>query len=205
MAVNNTHDHNDHRSKQCTWDEKTVEWYAAEYGDHISNNLVITNIDLGANDILLDIGCGNGKAARLAAKICTTGKVIGIDPSAAMIRISQNITDEKYINLKFKAGCAEKIPVANKSFTKVIAINSLHHWQDYKKGLIEVGRVLRSNGSFVIGNDIVDGDTCGHGDGPLEKPQHIISVLDQAGFINISLEKYYNKETGIYLISSKKP
>ena len=62
MAVNNTHDHNDHRSKQCTWDEKTVEWYAAEYGDHISNNLVITNIDLGANDILLDIGCGNGKA-----------------------------------------------------------------------------------------------------------------------------------------------
>ena len=205
MAVNNTHDHSDHRSKQCTWDEKTAEWYAAEYGDHISNNLAITNIGLGANDILLDIGCGNGKAARLAAKICITGKVIGIDPSAAMIRISQNITDEKFINLKFKAGCAEKIPVANKSFTKVIAINSLHHWQDYKKGLIEVGRVLRPNGSFFIGNDIVDGDTCGHGDGPLEKPQHIISILDQAGFINISLEKYYNKETGIYLISSKKP
>ena len=205
MAVNKTHGHSDHRSKQYIWDEKTAEWYAAEYGDHISNNLAITNIGLGAKDILLDIGCGNGKAARLAAKICTTGKVIGIDPSAAMIRISQNITDEKFINLKFKAGCAEKIPGANKSFTKVIAINSLHHWQDYKKGLIEVGRVLCSDGSFFIGNDIVDGDTCGHGDGPLEKPQHIISILDQAGFINISLEKYYNEETGIHLISSKKP
>jgi SAM-dependent methyltransferase len=87
----------------------------------------------------------------------------------------------------------------------VTAINSLHHWQDYKKGLLEVDRVLRPNGSFFIANDIVDGDTCGHGDGPLEKPNHIISILDQAGFINISIKKYYNEKTGIYLISSKKP
>jgi len=77
--------------------------------------------------------------------------------------------------------------------------------EDYKKGLLEVDRVLRPDGSFFIANDIVDGDTCGHGDGPLEKPDHIISILDQAGFINISMQKYYNEETGIYLISSKKP
>ena len=114
-------------------------------------------------------------------------------------------TDRKLINLKFKKGCAEKIPVANKSFTKVIAINSLHHWQDYKKGLIEVGRILCPGGSFFISNDIVDGDTCGHGDGPLEKPEHIISIIQKTGFIDISLEKYYNEETGIYLIGSKKP
>ena len=135
MVVNKIHDHRENKSKQYTWDEKTAVWYTAEYGQHISNNLTINNIDLGSEDIVLDIGCGSGKAARLAAKICTNGKVIGIDPSAAMIRLSNNNTDGKLINLKFKKGCAEKIPVANKSFTKVIAINSLHHWQDYKKGL----------------------------------------------------------------------
>ena len=202
MALNKTHDHG---SKQYTWDKKTAVWYAAEYGDHISNNLAITNIILGAVDILLDIGCGNGKAARLAAEICTSGKVIGIDPTTAMIRIAQKTTDENYTNLEFRTGCAEKIPYPHESFSKAIAINSLHHWQDYKKGLLEVDRVLRPDGSFFIANDIVDGDTCGHGDGPLEKPDHIISILDQAGFINISMEKYYNEETGIYLISSKKP
>ena len=205
MAVNNTHDQSDHRSKQCTWDEKTAEWYAAEYGDHISNNLAITNIGLGAKDILLDIGCGNGKAARLAAGLCTSGKVIGIDPTTAMIRIARKTTDENYTNLEFRTGCAEKIPYPHESFSIAIAINSLHHWQDYKKGLLEVDRVLRPDGSFFIANDIVDGDTCGHGYGPLEKPDHIISILDQAGFINISMQKYYNEETGIYLISSKKP
>ena len=205
MVVNKIHDHRENKSKQYTWDEKTAVWYTAEYGQHISNNLTINNIDLGSKDIVLDIGCGSGKASRLAAKICTNGKVIGIDPSAAMIRLSNNNTDGKLINLKFKKGCAEKIPVANKSFTKVIAINSLHHWQDYKKGLIEVGRILCPGGSFFISNDIVDGDTCGHGDGPLEKPEHIISIIQKTGFIDISLEKYYNEETGIYLIGSKKP
>ena len=205
MAINKIHDHRENKSKQYTWDEKTAVWYTAEYGEHISNNLTINNIDLGSKDIVLDIGCGSGKAARLAAKICTNGKVIGIDPSAAMIRLSNNNTDGKLINLKFKKGCAEKIPVANKSFTKVIAINSLHHWQDYKKGLIEVVRILCPGGSFFISNDIVDGDTCGHGDGPLEKPEQIISIIQKTGFIDISLEKYYNEETGIYLIGSKKP
>ena len=205
MATNKIHDHRENKSKQYTWDEKTAVWYTAEYGQHISNNLTINNIDLGSEDIVLDIGCGSGKAARLAAKICTNGKVIGIDPSAAMIRLSNNNTDGKFINLKFNLGCAEKIPVADKSFTKVIAINSLHHWQDYKKGLIEVGRILCPGGSFFISNDIVDGDTCGHGDGPLEKPEHIISIIQKTGFIDISLEKYYNEETGIYLIGSKKP
>ena len=205
MAINKIHDHRENKSKQYTWDEKTAVWYTDEYGQHISNNLTINNIDLGSEDIVLDIGCGSGKAARLAAKICTNGKVIGIDPSAAMIRLSNNNTDGKLINLKFKKGCAEKIPVANKSFTKVIAINSLHHWQDYKKGLIEVVRILCPGGSFFISNDIVDGDTCGHGDGPLEKPEHIISIIQKTGFIDISLEKYYNEETGIYLIGSKKP
>ena len=205
MVVNKIHDHRENKSKQYTWDEKTAVWYTDEYGQHISNNLTINNIDLGSEDIVLDIGCGSGKAARLAAKICTNGKVIGIDPSATMIRLSNNNTDGKLINLKFKKGCAEKIPVANKSFTKVIAINSLHHWQDYKKGLIEVVRILCPGGSFFISNDIVDGDTCGHGDGPLEKPEHIISIIQKTGFIDISLEKYYNEETGIYLIGSKKP
>jgi len=205
MAVNKTHNHSDHGSKQHTWDKKTAVWYAAEYGDHISNNLAITNIILEAVDILLDIGCGNGKAARLAAEICTSGKVIGIDPTTAMIRIARKTTDENYTNLEFRTGCAEKIPYPHESFSIAIAINSLHHWQDYKKGLLEVDRVLRPDGSFFIANDIVDGDTCGHGYGPLEKPDHIISILDQAGFINISMQKYYNEETGIYLISSKKP
>ena len=190
MAINKIHDHRENKSKQYTWDEKTAVWYTAEYGQHISNNLTINNIDLGSEDIVLDIGCGSGKAARLAAKICTNGKVIGIDPSAAMIRLSNNNTDGKLINLKFKKGCAEKIPVANKSFTKVIAINSLHHWQDYKKGLIEVGRILCPGGSFFISNDIVDGDTCGHGDGPLEKPEHIISIIQKTGFIDISSVSY---------------
>ena len=205
MSVNPTQDHDDHGTGQFTWDDKTAEWYAAEYGDHISNDLTIVNIGLAPDDLLLDIGCGTGTAARLAAEICTAGKVVGIDPTAAMIRISREETDENYTNLKFMVGCAEKIPLADQSVTIATTINSLHHWEDYKKGLVEVARVLRPDGSFIIVNDIVDGDTFGHGYGPLEKPVHIISILEQAEFIDISLEKYNKEGAGIYLIRSKKP
>ena len=205
MFVKPTQGHDDHGAGQFTWDDKTAQWYAAEYGDHISNDLTIVNIGLAPDDLLLDIGCGTGTAARLAAEICTAGKVIGIDPTASMIRIAREGTDENYTNLEFRAGCAEKIPLAEQSVTIAITINSLHHWEDYKKGLVEVVRVLRPDGSFIIANDIVDGDNCGHGDGPLEKPEHIISTLEQAEFIDISLEKYNNEEAGIYLIRSKSP
>ena len=77
MALDKTHDHSDHRSKQYTWDKKTAVWYAAEYGDHISNNLAITNIGLGANDILLDIGCGNGKQPDWLPKYAQPVKSLG--------------------------------------------------------------------------------------------------------------------------------
>ena len=49
-------------------------------------------------------------------------------------------------NIKFILGSAENIPLDNKSVNKVIAINSIHHWKDYKKGLLEVHRVLKSKG-----------------------------------------------------------
>jgi len=61
MALDKTHDHSDHRSKQYTWDKKTAVWYAAEYGDHISNNLAINNIIIGAVDILLILAAETAK------------------------------------------------------------------------------------------------------------------------------------------------
>ena len=197
-------DHN-HENDQFSWDSKTAKWYAAEYGDHISNDLTINNIALKKNDNLLDIGCGTGRAVRLAAKICTAGKVIGIDPTAAMVRIAQGEKGDNYSNFDFIIGSAEKIPLPDKSITIATAINSLHHWQDYKKGLVEIDRVLRQDGSFIITNDIVDNNTCGHGEGPLEKPEDIILILEQTKFTDISLKEYKHGEAGIYLISCKKP
>ena len=57
-------------SNQLVWNEENAIWYAEQYGDHISNDLTINNIDLNSNDILLDIGCGIGTAVKIASKKC---------------------------------------------------------------------------------------------------------------------------------------
>ena len=123
-------------SNQLVWNEENAIWYAEQYGDHISNDLTINNIDLNSNDILLDIGCGIGTAVKIASKKCHDGMVYGIDPTETMINIAKKdlvITS----NIKFSIGSAENIPLEDESVNKIIAINSIHHWDDYNKGFFD--------------------------------------------------------------------
>ena len=190
-------------SDEIIWTDKNALWYAEEYGDHISNDLTINNIGLNPNDILLDIGCGTGTAVQIASRICDQGKIYGVDPTKTMINIALKNID-KPSNIKFILGSAENIPLDNKSVNKVIAINSIHHWKDYKKGLLEVHRVLKSKGLFFISSDIVNSKDCGHGPGPLYTNKHIMRELLKTGFNDITIQDYTLDNDGIHLIQCKK-
>jgi len=198
-------DNKDHHtlSNNFVWNQENTLWYAKQYGDHISNDLTIKNIELNPNDILLDIGCGTGTAVKIASRICHKGKIYGIDPIETMINIAIKNQD-KPSNIEFILGSAENIPLDNKSVNKVIAINSIHHWKDYNKGLLEVNRVLKSEGLFFISSDIVNNDDCGHGSGPLQTNTKIMKELKNAGFIDITLQDYILEDDGINVIQCKK-
>ena len=202
-CMNSNNNNHDASSNQFVWNEANALWYAEEYGDHISNDLTIKNIELNPNDIILDIGCGTGTAAAIASKICHKGKIYGIDPIETMINIALKNID-KALNVEFILGSAERIPLNNKSVDKVIAINSIHHWKDYKKGLLEVNRVLKSDGLFFISNDIVNNEDCGHGTGPLKTNKNIMDKLTNAGFTGIRLQDYILESDGIHIIQSRK-
>ena len=188
-------------SNQIVWTEENALWYAEQYGDHISNDLTINNIELKPNDILLDIGCGTGTAVKIASIICHNGRIYGIDPIQTMINIAKK---DQPSNIEFIVGSAENIPLHDKSVDKIIAINSIHHWNDYNKGFFEVNRVLESGGSFFISNDKVGNNDCGHGKGPLETNEDIMRELNTLGFTHITLHNYTFEDEGIHLIRSKK-
>tara|TARA_B100000945_G_C20344458_1_gene579019 strand:- start:207 stop:815 length:609 start_codon:yes stop_codon:yes gene_type:complete len=190
-------------SNKIIWNEKNALWYADQYGDHISNELTINSIPIDPNDILLDIGCGIGTAAKIAAKRCKNGKVYGVDPIETMIKIAKK-DQLKNSNIEFSIGTAEKIPLQNEYVNKIISINSIHHWSNYKKGLSEVKRVLISDGLFFISSDIINNNDCGHGPGPLQTTEHIIQELDIAGFKDIKLRNYSLDDGGIHLVRCKK-
>lgn len=191
-----------HDENSPVWDDAAAEWYAAEYGDHISNAITIYAISLKEDDTMLDIGCGTGTAVRLAAEIMKKGSAIGIDPTPAMIRIAKEQTDASYSNISFTQGSAESIPFEDKSFSVVTAINSLHHWTKPEKGLKEIQRVLKANGRCFISDEVVEGGGCGHGDGPLPIPDAVLKLLKESGFSDVRMELIEKDGEGIYLFSA---
>ena len=84
-------------------------------------------MELGPDERILDLGCGDGWASRLLSPLCPEGAIVGVDISNEMIRLAR----EKSVNCEnvlFVPGSAEEIPWAEAYFTRVISIESAYYW-----------------------------------------------------------------------------
>lgn len=101
---------------------------------------------LAPGDVVVDIGCGPGAAARHAARLGTS--VTGIDPAPVMLRTARLLTAHRS-EVRYLEGAAEALPVPDESATVAWSIATVHHWADLDAGLREVRRVLRAGGRLV--------------------------------------------------------
>jgi len=138
------------------WNAETAEWYAANYGDYPTNRLAVEQLDLPNQATIVDVGCGTGSALRFAAAKMISGNLIGIDPVPRMIEIARGLSKEKSTDpvIDFKLGSAEDLPVEDSSTDLVFAFDSIDHWQDIKRGLDEILRILKPGGKFIIVKDL---------------------------------------------------
>lgn len=90
--------------------------------------------ELGDNPTL-DVGCGSGISSSLFSE------VMGIDPSKELLSHNPKPHME---------GKAEDLPFKNKEFDQVIAVTSIHNFDDFEKGLLEIKRVGKKYGLSVI-------------------------------------------------------
>lgn len=103
-------------------------------------------VDLTKGDFVVDIGCGPGNAARLAAERGAT--VVGVDPAAVMLRFARKLSRSSR-SVAYRLGAAEDIPVDDSTATVAWSLSAVHHWPDLDAGLREVARVLKPGGRFV--------------------------------------------------------
>lgn len=171
------------------WDAATAEWYAEKYGEYPTNRLAVDALELQANMVIVDVGCGTGAALRHAAARAFNGLLIGIDPVPRMIELARertagHATEDR---IEFRQGSAERLPVDDFSVDVVFAFDSFDHWQDKERGLAEVRRVLKSSGFFVA---VKDGGVPGGEPARSE----FVNAATRAGFLLLSAERLSSEE-----------
>ena len=109
---------------------------------------IVEGLDL-AGKTVLDIGCGPGTAALLAARHGI--RVTGVDPAEPMLRLARLLTRlaRPVGEIDWLRAGAEDLTVPDDSVTVCWSVASVHHWPDLSGGLSEVRRVLGSGGTFV--------------------------------------------------------
>ena len=108
---------------------------------------------LGAEDRLLDVGCGTGAASRSAASVAAS--VVGIDLSPEMIRQARELAG-RVANVHFEIADSEHLPFDDGAFTAVVCSNSFHHYPDPGRAVGEMTRVLAPGGRLVLGDACSD-------------------------------------------------
>ena len=109
---------------------------------------VIEAAALQEGERLLDLGCGTGVAARLAAeRVAPTGTVLGVDPHPGMLGVARRTSPE----IEWRQGTAEDLPLPDESFDAVVCSLSFQFFTDKARALQEMRRVLAPGGRAALG------------------------------------------------------
>jgi SAM-dependent methyltransferase len=127
------------------WGTRARDWSELQEGQHRDAYVsVLDRLAVGHGISLLDVGCGSGMAAQMAA---TRGAAAsGIDASDALLAIAR----ERTPGGDFRVGEIEDLPFADGSFDVVTGFNSFQYAANVGAALQEARRVVRATGAVAM-------------------------------------------------------
>lgn len=125
------------------WGARAVDWaYLWEPFLRPANDVVFDKTGVAAGTRLLDIGCGSGYAAMVAAQRGAT--VAGLDAAAGLLAIARL----RVPTGDFREGSIFVLPFADASFDVVTSFNVI--WYGHDAAVAEARRVLKPGGRFGL-------------------------------------------------------
>jgi len=100
-------------------------------------------------ELILDVGCGNGRDIIIFAN--NSAFCVGIDFSSGMIKEGKKAIDTMgFRNVHLISGGATNLPFSDGTFDKISCSEVIEHIPDWEKAIAEMNRVLKIGGKLVI-------------------------------------------------------
>jgi SAM-dependent methyltransferase len=132
--------------------ESYTRWRSSHLGritDTLEQRLLFELLGSVADKTLLDVGCGDGA---LASELSRRGAVVtGLDADPVMIGAARQRAEIEGNQLRLIEGQAERLPLDDESFDRVVAVTVLCFVRDAERAVAEMARVLKPGGRLVIG------------------------------------------------------
>ncbi len=113
---------------------------------------LIDAMRLAPGGVAVDVGCGTGALTRrLARRVGPTGRVVGADINAYLLREASAIARHQELGdvIAFEVGSAEALPFPDGGFDAALACTVLDE-VDADRGLAELARVVRPGGRVAV-------------------------------------------------------
>jgi ubiquinone/menaquinone biosynthesis C-methylase UbiE len=131
-----------------------AELYERYPGRHILGpwaQPLVARAGLKDGESVLDVACGTGVIARLAAAaVGLTGRVTGLDLNAGMIAVARSLPAPPGAPITWVEGSATAMKLPDASFDVVFCQQGLQFFPDRLTALREMRRVLRPSGRALL-------------------------------------------------------
>jgi ubiquinone/menaquinone biosynthesis C-methylase UbiE len=116
------------------WAADLVAWAAPRPGDRV-----------------LDVACGTGIVARLAAeRLGGVGRVVGLDINSGMLAVARSIPSHPKLPIEWLEASALEMPFPDRAFAVVLCQLGLQFFPDRLGALREMWRVLESDSRLAL-------------------------------------------------------